>query len=58
MYLAINSANQATTSDIKIAPGDNFTLTSVPSSSPVVPGGDVAAIADNGGSTTFVVCDY
>ena len=57
MWLAIGSGNQATTSDIEIAPGDHFSLISPPNYA-VVPGGDVAAIAANGGSTSYVVCDY
>jgi hypothetical protein len=57
MYVAIGSGNAATISDIPIMPGEKLILTSEPSSSPRVPGDDVAVITAYG-TTTWAVCDY
>lgn len=54
MNVAIGSSNTATSSDIYLAPGASWVLTSA--GPKMVPGGDVAAISAVG--TTYGFCDF
>lgn len=54
MNVAIGSSNNATSSDLYLAPGASWVMTM--QGSMMVPGGDVAAISASG--TTYSFCDW